>query len=95
MKKQQSLFFWLLGGVFVLLYGTCLCLWRVMPWLALTGAAVATLLLAGLLVLRGIGLRRSRRTLELFTAALDSRQQTLLESFPMPAAAFSSAGELV
>lgn len=95
MKKPKRLFFWLLGSVFLLLYGACLCLWRTAPWLALIGAMLATLLLAGLLVLRAVSLRRGRRTLELFTAALDPRQQTLLESFPMPAAAFSAAGELV
>lgn len=95
MKKQQFLFLGLLSGAFLLLYGVCLCLGRWAPWLSLTVAALATLLLMGMLALRWHGQRRSRRTLELFTAALDPRQQTLLETFPMPAAAFSASGELV
>ena len=57
MKKPKRLFFWLLGSVFLLLYGACLCLWRTAPWLALIGAVLATLLLAGLLVLRAVSLR--------------------------------------
>ncbi len=95
MLKLKRLFFWLFGCVFALAYGGCLYLWSFAPWAALGGAGTLTLLLAGLLVLRGVALRRGRRTMELFSTALDARQQTLLESFPMPAAAFSAAGELV
>ena len=95
MKKQKCIWMLLTGGVFLLLYAVCLLLGRESLWLAVTVAATATLLLAAMGILLGVFNRRNRRIIELFVSALDPRQQTLLESFPMPAAAVSPAGELV
>lgn len=95
MKKQAAVTAVLVGAALVLLYGLSAGIGRFLPGVGWITAAVTTLLAVGFGTVFFLSRRRGVRLLELFAGAVDSRQQALLEAFPLAAAAFSPVGELI
>ncbi len=95
MKKQAVFTAVLVGVALALLYGLSAGIGWFLPGVGWITATVTTLLAVGFGTVFFLSRRRGVQLLELFAGAVDSRQQALLEAFPLAAAAFSPAGELI